>query len=287
MKWWMKTLIASLVWIILCAGSAYFFFPVSTISAQDTDLSETLGEILSGGLVVVWVIALLLSGKLRVVKSKIVPDIPEQQINEAIQFFLSKIIEESAYEGVVLSEVEKKMLEYSQLRQAEMAHTRLQFEKEYNKTAFEKKIIGLIRAGYRRDIGILSKLEDSKMLFNYRQAFNRLKKQQYYLSALLSDALFETLEPFTLVLTTTENNFMRPDKKANIVLLNAFFLVMAMGFALWISLNVRQVVDFVNRYDGSWKAVMLLMTMVIYFPLALATRSLIYFIRNWMNSKTG
>ena len=62
MKWWIKALIFSAIWIVLCIGGAYVFFPANTTPAQDAKLSELLGEICGGGIGAVWVIMAFVSG---------------------------------------------------------------------------------------------------------------------------------------------------------------------------------------------------------------------------------
>lgn len=67
MKWWLKALVACVLWVPLCIGGAYLFFPANTTPAQDARLSEILGEFCGAGLVFIWVIATLFhsAGKLR------------------------------------------------------------------------------------------------------------------------------------------------------------------------------------------------------------------------------
>ena len=64
MKWWQMALIVSLVWIGLCIGSAYLFFPAGSSPEQDSKLSEMLGEACGAGLVAVWVIVAWVYGKI-------------------------------------------------------------------------------------------------------------------------------------------------------------------------------------------------------------------------------
>jgi len=64
MKWWIKALIASGLWIGLCVGGAYVIFPANTTPAEDARLSELLGEVCGGGLVGVWLLVAWMSGKI-------------------------------------------------------------------------------------------------------------------------------------------------------------------------------------------------------------------------------
>jgi hypothetical protein len=70
-KWWIKALIASVVWIALCLGGAYIFFPTQTTPEQDARLSELLGEICGAGLVGVWLVVAWISGKIGKSKPKV------------------------------------------------------------------------------------------------------------------------------------------------------------------------------------------------------------------------
>lgn len=55
-KWQVKSLIASVIWIGLCFAGAHFIFPANTTPEQDAKLSGLLGEALGGGLVFIWVV---------------------------------------------------------------------------------------------------------------------------------------------------------------------------------------------------------------------------------------
>lgn len=62
MKWWIKGIVASVVWIGLCFGYAFLFFPAQTTPEQDARLSELLGTACGGGLVFVWTAIFLIWG---------------------------------------------------------------------------------------------------------------------------------------------------------------------------------------------------------------------------------
>ena len=64
MKWWVTALIVSSIWIGLCFGGAFAFFPANTTPEQDSKLSELLGEIIGGGLAGVWLVTAWAYGKI-------------------------------------------------------------------------------------------------------------------------------------------------------------------------------------------------------------------------------
>jgi len=56
MKWWQIASIVSALWIILCLGGGYLFYPIQLTPQQDAKLSEVLGEVFGAGLVFIWAI---------------------------------------------------------------------------------------------------------------------------------------------------------------------------------------------------------------------------------------
>ena len=56
MKWWLKALILSGVWVAICSGAVFFIPPANDNPALDAKLSEILGEICGAGLVAIWAI---------------------------------------------------------------------------------------------------------------------------------------------------------------------------------------------------------------------------------------
>ncbi len=70
---------------------------------------------------------------------------------QAKEFLISQIVLEAQRENVVLSEVERKMLYFSETGWTlpEMATVSDEFDAEYNQGKYERKIARLIRAAYR------------------------------------------------------------------------------------------------------------------------------------------
>ncbi len=71
---------------------------------------------------------------------------------EAKEFVVAKIVEEAQREGVPLSEVERKMLYFSETDWTlpDIMEVSDEFDKEYDQKDYEKKIAGLIRGLVRR-----------------------------------------------------------------------------------------------------------------------------------------
>ena len=63
-RWWVKALLASVLWVALTAGAMIVHTQVvlkgTLTEAQDEALSERYGQVCGGGLVLIWVIAYVL-----------------------------------------------------------------------------------------------------------------------------------------------------------------------------------------------------------------------------------
>jgi len=72
---------------------------------------------------------------------------------EAKQFLISRVIEEAEIEQVNLSEVERKMLRFTEAEPAtqDMAETVAEFEESCDSDEFESKVIALLKSARARD----------------------------------------------------------------------------------------------------------------------------------------
>src|SRR6202050_5956977 len=68
------------------------------------------------------------------------------------EFLISQILEEAEREDVPLSEIERKMLQFTEMQESlpDIYDVNDQFEREYDTGEYEKKIAGLVRRSYRR-----------------------------------------------------------------------------------------------------------------------------------------
>ena len=74
--------------------------------------------------------------------------------NAAKQFLISRIVEEAELERVRLSEIEKKMLYFSerQLATPDMLQVVAEFERRYDSDEYENKVIGLLERALSHDL---------------------------------------------------------------------------------------------------------------------------------------
>jgi hypothetical protein len=64
-KWWLKALSLSVVWIVLCFVGFQLLFPGPTTPEQDAKLSEWLGEACGFGLTFIWLLSAWMGGRFR------------------------------------------------------------------------------------------------------------------------------------------------------------------------------------------------------------------------------
>jgi hypothetical protein len=104
---------------------------------------------------------------------------------QAKEFLVSKIIEEAQREGVPLSEVERKMLYFSETGWTlpDMVEVNEQFDSEYGQAEYEKKIAKLIRGVTER-----AREESSEEYRSWRDAVRALRKEDHYLLVMVDQA---------------------------------------------------------------------------------------------------
>jgi hypothetical protein len=108
--------------------------------------------------------------------------------NAAKQFFISKVVAEAEFERVKLSEVEKKMLYFTE------AHTSLpdtyeinaEFERDYDSDEYEAKISRLLKNAFNRDSDSSQACERE-----WKDALEVLKTEDHYILVLLYRAFPE------------------------------------------------------------------------------------------------
>ena len=71
----------------------------------------------------------------------------------AKEFLISKVVEEAQRENVPLSEIERKMLYFTETQESlpDIYEVNDQFEREYDDTQYERKIAGLLRNVRKRE----------------------------------------------------------------------------------------------------------------------------------------
>jgi hypothetical protein len=100
----------------------------------------------------------------------------------AKQFFISKVIAEAELEHVNLSEIEKKMLHFTEVHPSlsDIYEINAEFERDYNRDEYEAKIAGLLRKARRRDGESSSSQE-----LEWKDALDALNKEDHYILVLL------------------------------------------------------------------------------------------------------
>jgi hypothetical protein len=101
---------------------------------------------------------------------------------KAIEFLVGEVVKEANRDGAPLSEVERKMLFFSETGwtlpdMAEVANT---FHREYQDAEYERKIVGLIRAARKR--------ADETKAATWSQAVERLAEGDHYLLVMIDRA---------------------------------------------------------------------------------------------------
>jgi hypothetical protein len=100
---------------------------------------------------------------------------------DAKEFLISKIVAESQYENIPLSEIERKMLYFSETAWTlpdinEVSHA---FDRDYDQEEYEKKIGALIRTAKARKSGPYD-------LQAWKEAVRTIRQEDHYLIVLIS-----------------------------------------------------------------------------------------------------
>lgn len=102
---------------------------------------------------------------------------------EAKEFLISRILAEAEQENVILSEVERKMLYFSETAWTlpDIMTVNEDFDRLYDQSEYEKKIAGIIRQAYKRACKHSPEEYES-----WRAAIRRLEKEDHYLSVMVT-----------------------------------------------------------------------------------------------------
>lgn len=102
---------------------------------------------------------------------------------EAKEFLIGKIVDEAGQEGVPLSEVERKMLYFSETGWTlpGMMKVSEEFDRDYDQDEYEAKIAGLIQ-NYLRHI----QTDQEEKWKSWSDAVEKLNEEDHYLSVMLN-----------------------------------------------------------------------------------------------------
>ncbi len=96
----------------------------------------------------------------------------------AKQFLISRVVEEAKSAGVPLSEIEMKMLYFSEVHPSlpDISEVNAEFEKSYDADEYENKITALLKNARDRD-----KRQSDMQGQQWRDAIDALKHEDHYL----------------------------------------------------------------------------------------------------------
>jgi len=105
---------------------------------------------------------------------------------QAKDFLISQIVGEAERENVPLSEVERKMLYFTETEETlpDIYEVNAHFESEYDDSEYEKKIAGLLRNAFRRN-----RKESVEGERRWKQAIADLRKEDHYLLVMVDQSL--------------------------------------------------------------------------------------------------
>jgi hypothetical protein len=104
----------------------------------------------------------------------------------AKQFFIDRIVAQASKEGVPLSEIERRMLAWSEaeMTPADAIELQSRFEKETTDSEFERKISTLVKQAYKEDLA-----RDATVRKLYLEAFRVLNQGDHYILIMIKPAL--------------------------------------------------------------------------------------------------
>ena len=96
----------------------------------------------------------------------------------AKQFLISKVIEEAGFENVILTEVERKMLHFTEVHPSlpDIYDVNREFERDYDSDEYERKITSLLRKSRARDLG-----RSSGQGQQWKDAVDALREEDHYI----------------------------------------------------------------------------------------------------------
>jgi hypothetical protein len=107
---------------------------------------------------------------------------PSLGAESAKEFLISKVLRQADDDGVLLSDLEKRMLRFSEgTASADDIEAAEQFDNEYDSDAYEAKIARLLRRAYERDAKLGQKHQ-------WEDAVRALQSEDWYVLVMLQQA---------------------------------------------------------------------------------------------------
>jgi hypothetical protein len=106
----------------------------------------------------------------------------------AKQFLISKVVEQAGIEHVSLSDVEKKMLYFTEVRPSlpDIYEVNAEFERNYDSDEYETKVVAFLKKARDRD-----KKQSSILNQQWQEAIDALKNEDHYILVMVYRAFPE------------------------------------------------------------------------------------------------
>jgi hypothetical protein len=113
----------------------------------------------------------------------------------AKEFLISRVVEEAQRENIPLSEVERKMLYFTETEETlpDIYEVNAQFDSAYDSTEYEEKIAALLRNAFRH---IQNESVEAKR--QWKQAVADLRKEDHYLLVMVDQSLLPPSDFWTV-----------------------------------------------------------------------------------------
>ena len=104
---------------------------------------------------------------------------------DAKQFLISRVIEEADLRGVNLSEIERKMIYFTEVHPSlpDIYDVNAEFERNYDSDEYEAKIAGLLKSARDRN-----RRESPGREQEWKDALHALRKEDHYILVMVSQA---------------------------------------------------------------------------------------------------
>ncbi|MGH2637685.1 MAG: hypothetical protein ACRDF4_00090 [Rhabdochlamydiaceae bacterium] len=115
---------------------------------------------------------------------------------QAKQFFISKIVEEARRSNQSLTQLEEKMLWFTECgsdAKPEYLDACAEFDEKYDSGSYEEKSSRLLKAAYDRDIQNAPERQRKEVKRKYLDARDALNKEDHYLSVMVKNIFGSSL----------------------------------------------------------------------------------------------
>ncbi len=117
-------------------------------------------------------------------------------VREAKDFFISRIVEQANREHHPLSDVEKRMLSFTETAPEAspgLMETVAEFEPAHDDAKYEQKIAGLLNRAYRADLDRARQTREGDPRLIYGQALGLLRTEDHYITIMVEQGIGDKL----------------------------------------------------------------------------------------------